>query len=362
VNCLWLGLGLLLGLPLLVVLTLVLLYYWLCWKYMDRIVRVFQEKPLFIIPRGQKVPEAEEIQVPTPDGLLLSGCYLHGQGSRRGVILFGLEFGSNRWACIPYCQHLLESGYDICAVDPRGQGDSPKQPGYDPLHWVTEYEIQDMQAAIAYLRARPDADPRGIGFFGISKGGGAGIFAGCDDPYVRCFVTDGIFATYSTLVPYMRKWFSIYNTRVYLHDLLPLWYYGLVGMAGLHRIEAARHCRFPHLETALARRGPAPLLMIHGSGDTYIKPAMGRNLFDRAAGPKEFWLVEGAKHNQSLQVAGEEYHRRVRAFFDQHLAALGSPREERTPALDGSHPAPSGSTSELAACPSRGEQPCSAPF
>ena len=61
------------------------------------------------------------------------------------------------------------------------------------------------------------------------------------------------------------------------------------------------------------RRGRC--LMIHGGGDTYIKPEMAQALFDRAGKPKEFWLVEGAKHNQALHVAGDEYQRRVLEFF-----------------------------------------------
>ena len=65
--------------------------------------------------------------------------------------------------------------------------------------------------------------------------------------------------------------------------------------------------------------GP-PLLMIHGGADTYIKPKMARSLFDLAREPKEFWLVKGAKHNQALQVAGEEYRRRVLEFLQAHLA------------------------------------------
>jgi hypothetical protein len=60
--------------------------------------------------------------------------------------------------------------------------------------------------------------------------------------------------------------------------------------------------------------------MIHGGGDTYIKPEMAQALFDRARSPKEFWLVEGAKHNQALQLVKEEYQRRVLDFFDTHLA------------------------------------------
>jgi predicted alpha/beta hydrolase len=190
-----LGLGVLLFLPAYVFVFLVLLHYWLRWRYMDRLVRVFQEKPLFIIPRGQKVPDAEEVHLATADGLVLHGCYLKGSGRRRGVILFGLEFGSNRWACLPYCSHLLAAGYDVFALETRGQGESSIQPGYEPLHWVTDFEVADMKAALAYLKNRPDADPRGVGFFGISKGGSAGLFAAAQDPRVRCIVVDGIYAT-----------------------------------------------------------------------------------------------------------------------------------------------------------------------
>src|SRR5262245_21591011 len=195
------------SLPLGIVLLLAGLYFYLCRTYVGHLVRIFQEKPLFVIPRGQPSPDAEDVHVTTDDGRTLRGCYLRGTGPRRGVILFGLEFGSNRWSCIPYCEHLLASGFDVFALEPRGQGDSDPQPGYDPLQWVTDYEVRDTQAALRYLKARPDADPRGVGFFGISKGAAAGLIAGARDPYVRCFATDGAFATYTTLVPYMRQWF-----------------------------------------------------------------------------------------------------------------------------------------------------------
>jgi uncharacterized protein len=217
----------------------------------------------------------------------------------------------------------------VFTFETRGQGDSDAQPGYEPLQWVTNHEVRDTQAALAYLKSRPDADPRGVGFFGISKGAGAGLLAAAHDPYIRCFVTDGVFASYTTLVPYMRQWFRIYDDKYALQGLMPSWYYGLVGLKGLRQIERERQCRFPHLERALPKLAPRPLLMIHGGGDTYIKPGMARRLFERARGPKEYWLVEGAKHNQALQVAGEEYHRRVLAFFNKHLThTLGVPESE----------------------------------
>jgi fermentation-respiration switch protein FrsA (DUF1100 family) len=306
--------------PVAVTLLLVGLFFHLCRNYLHYVVRIFQEKPLFIIPRGQPIAGAEDVTLTTADGLQLKGIYFKTPVRRKGVILFGLEFGSNRWACLPYCDHLLADGFDVFTFESRNQGDSDRQPGYDPLQWVTEFEVRDMQAALEYLKHRPDADTRGIGCFGISKGAGAALTAFAEEPYVRCFVTDGMFATYTTLVPYMRQWFRIYNTRYALQGLLPSWYYGIIGKYGLRLVEKERDCRFPHLERSLARSRPRPFLMIHGGGDTYIKPEMARALFDRAPEPKEFWLVEGAKHNQAQQLAADEYRQRVLDFFNRHLA------------------------------------------
>jgi fermentation-respiration switch protein FrsA (DUF1100 family) len=317
----WLGVALLCVPAACVALFLTSQHYYLRWKYLHLMVRIFQEKPLFVVPRGRPTPDAEDVRFPTSDGLTLRGCYFRAVRPRRGVILFGLEFGSDRWACRAYCEHLIAAGYDVFAYEPRGQGESDCQPGYEPLQWVTDFEVRDAKAALAYLKSRPDADPRGVGFFGISKGAGAGLFAAARDPYVRCCVTDGAFAAYTTLVPYMRHFFRIYNQRYALQGLIPSWYYGHIGLVGLRVIERERGCRFPHLERALPRLAPRPLLMIHGGADAYIKPDMAEALFRRAGGPKELWLVPGAKHNGALHTAGDEYRRRVLEFFDQHLAA-----------------------------------------
>jgi dipeptidyl aminopeptidase/acylaminoacyl peptidase len=304
-------------------------------RYVPLIVRIFQEKPLFIVPRGQPIETAEPIDFPTRDGLTLKGSYLKTSAPRRGVIVFGLEFGSNRWSCQAYCEHLLAAGFDVFAYEPRNQGDSDRQEGYEPLQWVTEYEAIDAQAALSYLKARPDADPRGVGFFGISKGAGAMVVAAANDSFVRCFVTDGMFATFGTLIPYMRQWFKIYN-RYFPIQLIPDWYVDYIGRIGLRRIERQRGCLFPSLEAAVSRLAPRPLLLIHGEGDTYIKADMARALFGCAGEPKEFWLVPGAKHNQALHVAGDEYRDRVLRFFEQHLTTGGEaapPASEQPPRL-----------------------------
>jgi dipeptidyl aminopeptidase/acylaminoacyl peptidase len=330
---LWLLLGLALTLAALAVAGAIAFHLWILRQYLDYLVRIFTEKPLFIIPRGEAVTDAEEVTFANADGQRLRGCYLRTSAAeRQGVILFGLEFGSTRWASVPYCQFLRAAGFDVFSFEPRSQGESDRQDGYEPLQWVTTYEVRDCQAALAYLRGRPDADPRGIGLFGISKGGGAGLLAATGDSYVRCCVTDGVFAIHTTMLPYMRKWITIYSNRKLIQVLLPDWYYSLVASTALRRVQRERHCRFPHLERRIHRLAPRPLLMIHGGADTYIKPEMAQALFERARGPKELWLVEGAKHNQAFHLANGDYQGRVLAFFEKYL---GTRLPAPSPAVNG---------------------------
>jgi dipeptidyl aminopeptidase/acylaminoacyl peptidase len=291
-------------------------------KYLWVVARIFQEKPLFMIPFGKPRDDAEDLSISSTDGVVLKGCYLKTKQPRVGVIFFGLEFGSKRWSCIPYCDFLLEAGYDIFACETRGQGDTPTHNDYEPLQWITEYEIEDYKSALAYLKSRPDADPRGAGLFGLSKGGGAGVFAASNDPFIRCCVTDGIFGSLTTMIPYMTQWVTIYTKRR-IASMLPKWYFRYLAKMAMRQIESERRVHYPSLARVLGKLSPRPLLMIHGGADSYIKPDMARTLFDSAGPPKELWIVDNAKHNQAFHLEGDEYKRRVRAFFDEHLASAG---------------------------------------
>jgi uncharacterized protein len=319
----WVGLGVLAVPAVAFGLVLAALYLYVRWKYMGYLTRIFQEKPLFIVPRGEPPADAEEVGVKADDGLTLRACYLKTTApARKGVILFGLEFGSNRWACRPYCEKLIEAGYDVFAVEFRNQGESDKDPNYEPLQWVTDRDVADMRAAVKYVLSRPDADPKGIGVFGISKGGGTGFLTAAGEKAIRCLVTDGAYGTHTTMVPYLKRWIQIYSDRKILQRVLPTWFYGVIGMVGAKKVGRNRGVTYPSVEKAVAKLN-RPLLMIHGEGDTYIRPEMAKSLFERARGPKELWVVPKAKHNQALTVAGEEYHSRLVAFFDANLANVG---------------------------------------
>ena len=303
------------------------LFVFACYLYYRRyyvhvITRIFQEKPLFVIPRGEPNGMAEDVRIAV-EGRTLRGCYFKTpMSSRKGVILFGLEFGSDRWSSQSYCEKLLADGYDVFAYEPRNQGDSDKDANYEPLQWVTDRDLADARAALKYLHARPDADAYGVGLFGISKGGSLGLLLAAEDRRVRCVATDGAFATYTTMVPFIRKWVGIYiKRRDWLRTRIPDWFYGLLGNAALSQVQHQRGVEFVAVEKAV-RRMRQPWFAIHGGGDTYIKPEMAAALLELSPGPKELWVVPGAKHNQALTQDADEYRRRVLAFFDKHLAGV----------------------------------------
>ena len=295
------------------------LYYRI--RYLSRVVRIFEEKPLFIVPRGKPADGAEDVAFETTDGLALRGCYLPANGPRKGVILFGLEFGSNRWAAVQYCSVLREDGYDVFTYEPRSQGESDKDAAYNPLQWVTNKDLADGRAALAFLKRRKDAPVSGIGLFGISKGGSVGLLLAAEDAWVKCVATDGAYATYSTMVPYMQRWVHIYvkGFKAIRKLIVRRWFYGQLAKATMRAVGQRRGVQFLSVEKAL-KTITQPLLMIHGGGDGYIKPEMAQELLRMArTRTKDLWLVPGAKHNQALNVAGDEYHKKLVEFFDRHM-------------------------------------------
>lgn len=285
----------------------------------DKIVRIFEEKPLFVVPKGKPIPDAEEVDFPSKDGTMLRGCYMR-SNSTKGVILFGLEFSSNRWSAHAYCSELLAAGYDVFTYEPRNHGDSSKDPNYKPLQWVTDKDLLDARAARDWLKQRLAPD-QGYGYLGISKGGSVGMVLAAEDADLHCIVTDGAYATCTTMVPYMRRWVDIYvkGYKELRRKLVPDLFYQLLALAAIRRSAKANQVDFLHVEQAL-KKLRQPLLMIHGQADAYIQTPMAEALHRLArSSPKQLWLVPKAKHNQSLHTAGEEYHQRLVAFFDTHL-------------------------------------------
>ena len=116
---------------------------------------MLERKPPFNVNPAHPDPQAEEAWFPTTHGLTLRGSlYRHENRGPRGLIIFCPEMSGSHWSALRYCGGLYLAGFDVFAFDFRSQGESDHQPGYEPLHWVTEYEVADVLAAVAFARQR----------------------------------------------------------------------------------------------------------------------------------------------------------------------------------------------------------------
>lgn len=285
-----------------------------------RVMRIFEEPPMFLAPPSQPIADAESVELSTRSGRRLAGSYFPAlNGPRRGVILFCHEFTANRWLVEPYLGFLRDQGFDLFSIDFCNHGDSDPAPGYRPLQWVTAHEIEDVESAIAYLKTRRDTPADGIGVFGVSKGGGAALVAAARDSFVRCVATDGAFPTHDTVTHYEMKWVDIYSSHPQLYRALPRRFYHMIGEMVIWWASIRRRVHYVRVEAGMRALRGRPLLMIHGMHDNYIHRDIVARFAEMHKGPRELWLVKGAKHNGCLAKAGAEYRRRVGEFFRRHL-------------------------------------------
>lgn len=62
-------------------------------------------------------------------------------------------------------------------------------------------------------------------------------------------------------------------------------------------------------------RVKSPVLVVHGSADSLIRPDLGRRLYERATTPKRFVLVEGGTHYSTNGVGQRLYREALRDLF-----------------------------------------------
>ena len=285
------------------------------FRYTPIISRVFEEKPMFLPLRAGPFEGGEDVRFSTADGLELVGTYWKARSEgRAGVMVFCHEYLGDRWSAMPYAEQLLDRGFDLFSFDFRNHGQSSSDPDYAPLQWVTDHELNDLRAALAYLRSRDDADPAGVGLFGVSRGGGTALCVAGHDPRVWGVVTDGAFPTRGMMLAYIVRWAEIFVGNGFLWKLVPIYVFDLLAWVSRLRTQARLGCRYANVERGVARIAPRPWLAIHGAKDAYIGVDIARKLFDRAGDPKELWIVDGAKHNRCREREPVAYAARVAGF------------------------------------------------
>jgi fermentation-respiration switch protein FrsA (DUF1100 family) len=203
-------------------------------------------------------------KVAADDGTPITALHLRPEGERRGVVLFLHGNAEDLGDLLPRLEEFQRRGFSVLAIDYRGYGTTPGRANETNV-------VADAAAALRHLCAVEDVEAREVILYGRSMGGGPAVVLATRER-VGALILDGAFTSAFRVV-----------TRV---PILP--------------------CdRFPNVDRLPAVR--CPLLIVHGTTDRTVPFSHGLRLLAAAPpGTAHLW-VEGAGHNDLVEVAGEAY-------------------------------------------------------
>ena len=315
-----------------VLLTLVSLELLFLYIVLKSSLPIFENMPPFAAEQYPQDPSAEPIAFRTPSGMTLRGSLFRTlKGEPRGLIVFCHELGSNRWSALSYCEGLLAAGFHVLAFDFRNHGESDWIASYDPICWLSAYEVEDVMAVIEFIGGRTDLNSLPLGLFGMSRGGAAALVAASTAPSVRCVCADGAYSCDEMLYHFTRRWGALYIPG-WMMQLEPRWHMLMIFWLIRTASQFRRRCRYANVERSLDRLRDKPVLMFSGERDTYVTPRVTRSLFARTGQDESnLWIVPRAKHNTARQTATDQYDRRMIEFF----SLLEDGEADRQPTGDG---------------------------
>ena len=292
-------------------------------RYLRIAINLFLDTPLPVTANltDYTPPEGEIVSFPSLEGRSLRGMFIDRPPGLpdRGTIIFCHEFGSDMMSAGRYARPLVEDGYTVFTFDFRGHGGSFTPPHFEPRHWPSNHDVNDVLAAIAFVESRRDTNSRGMGILGVSRGASAAVVAAAINPAVRCMVVDGVFSTDFSIDELMKRWVQIFvRIDPGRADRTFMMYRGFRALTMFYA-ELKCRCRFPSTRRALTKLDSVPVFFIQGERDTYVRPEQARALHDMKPGPKDIWICPGAKHNQSVATDPKTYAAKITEFFGRHM-------------------------------------------
>lgn len=225
----------------------------------------------------------------------IHGWYAPTHNGAAVILLHGS--GSDRRQVLGVARALVQGGYGTLLFDWPGHGES------DGVVRYGAPERRALQVAVRYVQDQSGVAEDRIGVYGFSIGAFIAAQVAAVDRRVRAVVlaappADAVLFTrheYAAGGP-MAQWGALLGLR-------------LGGM----RFDEPQPAALVH------RIAPRPLLVVTGTADRTVTPAMARELYAAAGEPKRLWLVAGAGHGGYDAVA-PDFGAGIRTFFDGALA------------------------------------------
>lgn len=209
------------------------------------------------------------------DAVSLQGWRGDALGKHRGTLIYLHGVADNRASGAGVISRFQKRGFDVVAYDNRAHGES----GGDACTYGY-FEKEELRRVLDNVRPGP------IILVGSSLGAAIALQLAAIDKRVSAVVAAECFSDLKTVVTERAPFFFTS---------------GVIGRA-IQLAEQEGHFQIESVSPATAGRAiKVPVLVIHGAADIDTPPDHSRRIYAALAGPKQLILVQGAKHNESLQ-------------------------------------------------------------
>jgi pimeloyl-ACP methyl ester carboxylesterase len=249
----------------------------------------------------------EKVAFQAADGHALSGWFLPSPTAEDKTLIVCHGWGDNKGEILERTLFLnRRAGFNLFYFDFRGHGESAPSP-------VTmgKLELRDFAGAVSWLTQHKPRCAAQLGVFGQSMGAAVATLALAEHRGLKAAVLESPFADYHQ-VGARWAWNYCRAPAFPVINVLMLWARLLSGHRDIDGYSP--EARVADYET--------PKLFIAGELDTLMLPADVRRLYDRARGPRDFWIVPGARHAKCLEAAPAEYESRVTGFLSAYFCPV----------------------------------------
>lgn len=245
--------------------SIIFIYAFVCFY-----VFFFSDRMFFVPQRSSYQDSRDILKLTAADGVRISATYLPNP-SATYTILYSHGNAEDLGDVLPVLTDLRNMGFAVFAYDYHGYGTSQGQP-------TDANAYRDIDAAYNYLTQKLGLAPQRIIVYGRSVGGGPSVDLASRKPVAGLILE------------------STFTTAFRVRTVIPMLPFD--KFANIDKMKSVR----------------CPVLVIHGKADNVVPFYHGQQLFAGANEPKRFLWVDGAGHDDVMDVATDKYITTLRDF------------------------------------------------